>query len=102
MSRQIDRAEKVDRLADRQYDRQVALVARVTNAFHDVAPFEDFAVKEPQGRHRLVEQNVRSVLLIAEPDLIRDDVLGPELIGRCLEVAGKVNDSGDVRLFGSR
>jgi hypothetical protein len=77
-------------------------VTSVANAFNHVSSFEDLTVKEPQCAHRLIEQDVRSALLIAQPDLIRNHVLGPELIGRCPKVTCEVNDGSDVRPFSSR
>src|SRR5262249_6730741 len=102
VSRQVDRSEKIDRFADRKDDRQVPLVASVVKTLDNVGTFENLLIKEPQCTDRLVEQDVRSMLLIAQPDLIRGHMLGPELIGRPLVVQGEMTDSGDVRLFGSR
>jgi len=71
------------------------------NAFDHLLALEDLAVEETKRGHHLIEEAERGVTVVAEVELIGEDLVRAELVGRkryldSLEYAAKVFPNGTV------
>jgi len=77
----------------------VTLAVHEGNAFDHLLALENFAVEETKRGHHLIEEAERDVTVVAEVELIREDLGRTELVGRSVEERRELRDCAEVSLL---
>src|SRR3982750_3284664 len=76
--------------------------SRIRHFFKRIMPLQRFTEEEAQCRNVIADGSYALLSLVQQIELIGTDLVGPELIGRSMEIVGKALDRLDVSSNGSR
>jgi hypothetical protein len=92
----LKRVEEAGHLVNAEHYRELLGRLGAGDLFDDPLPAQCDAVKEPKGKAGLLVDVTGDLPLLDQVEEVEANVLGPELVGRGVDVPGEIGDPVDV------